>query len=120
LDVLEFALITPLMMICIYYGIRKRRPEEIRGSTGLAGFLYGARASLCAGRLVNKGKARLWRPGVFNALFAAGAFFLLFFARWSEATRSESMVALPLSIEDGTPYFWAAALLVRFTLCHHD
>jgi len=73
------ALITPLMMICIYYGIPKANaPKKSGGAPSFAGFLY-ASAGLAMLLVACEQGERLdwWRSGVFNALLAAGAFFLL-------------------------------------------
>src|SRR5260370_25019351 len=73
------ALITPLMMICIYYGIPKTKAAKKSGEApDFAGFLY-ASAGLAMLLLACEQGERLdwWRSGVFNALFAGGALFLL-------------------------------------------
>src|ERR1700745_2731106 len=72
------ALITPAMMICIYYGIPKANAPEKSGETpGFPGFLY-ASAGLAMLLVACEQGERLdwWRSGVFSALFAAGTFFL--------------------------------------------
>src|SRR6267143_3838438 len=73
------ALITPLMMICIYYGIPKAdAPKKSGEAPSFAGFLYASTGLAMLLVACEQGE-RLdwWRSGVFNALFAGGAFFLL-------------------------------------------
>src|SRR6202795_4310748 len=73
------ALITPLMMICIFYGIPKASPAKKSGEApSFAGFLYASAGLAMLLAACEQGE-RLdwWRSGVFNALFAGGTFFLL-------------------------------------------
>src|SRR5438876_1960344 len=73
------ALITPLMMIFIYYGIPgTNAPKKSGKAPSFAGFLY-ASAGLAMLLVACEQGERLdwWRSGVFNALFAGGAFFLM-------------------------------------------
>jgi MFS transporter, DHA2 family, multidrug resistance protein len=73
------AVITPLMMACIYFGIpRPSQAHKPGKAPSFAGFLY-----LCAGlamlyAALDQGQ-RLdwWRSGVFTALVACGSFLLL-------------------------------------------
>jgi DHA2 family multidrug resistance protein len=73
------ALITPIMMFCIYYGIPDT-PEPKRSSEApsFAGFLY-ASAGLAAllGAFEQGERLDWWRSGVFTALFAGGSFLVL-------------------------------------------
>src|SRR5258708_34877017 len=72
------ALITPVMMICIYYGIPKTKAAKKSGEApDFAGFLY-ASAGLAMLLLACEQGERLdwWRSGVFNALVAGGGVFL--------------------------------------------
>jgi hypothetical protein len=73
------ALITPVMMICIYYGIPKASSAKKSGKApSFAGFLYASAGLAMLLAACEQGE-RLdwWRSGVFNSLFAGGAFFLL-------------------------------------------
>ena len=75
------ALITPLMMVCIYYGIPAPAPAAGKKSTAapsFAGFLYGSTGFAMLFAAFDQGE-RLdwWRSGLFTALFVAGSFFLL-------------------------------------------
>src|SRR5271169_3733016 len=73
------AIITPLMMICIYYGIPKTNSTKKAGEApSFAGFLYASAGFALLLAACEQGE-RLdwWRSGVFTALFASGAFLLL-------------------------------------------
>jgi MFS transporter, DHA2 family, multidrug resistance protein len=73
------AVITPIMMICIYFGIPKSAPAKERGETpSFAGFLYASAGFALILAACEQGE-RLdwWRSGVFAALFVSGAFLLL-------------------------------------------
>ena len=73
------AVITPLMMLCIYFGIPKSPPAREHGEApSFAGFLYAAAGLALILAACEQGE-RLdwWRSGVFTALFASGSFLLL-------------------------------------------
>jgi len=73
------AVITPVMMICIYFGIPKSPPaKEHREAPSFAGFLYASAGFALILAACEQGE-RLdwWRSGVFNGLFASGSFLLL-------------------------------------------
>jgi MFS transporter, DHA2 family, multidrug resistance protein len=72
------AVITPIMMICIYFGIPKSAPAKEHGEApSFAGFLYASAGFALILAACEQGE-RLdwWRSGVFNALFTSGAFLL--------------------------------------------
>src|SRR5271168_2189233 len=73
------AIITPVMMICIYYGIPKAPAAKKSGKApSFAGFLYAsAGLAMLLAALEQGERLDWWRSGVFNGLFAAGTFFLL-------------------------------------------
>lgn len=73
------ALITPLMMACIYFGIPATPgPKRSSPAPSFAGFLYGSVGlALMLGAIEQGERLDWWRSAVFNALFAAGAFLLL-------------------------------------------
>src|SRR5712675_1580641 len=111
------ALITPLMMICIYYGIPKENaPKKSGEAPGFAGFLY-ASAGLAMLLLACEQGERLdwWRSGVFNALFAAGAFFLLC-ALVRRLRGPNPLVALPYLLKWNTVLLGSLLFCFRFTL----
>ena len=73
------ALITPLMMVCIYFGIPKSSPPKRSGpAPSFAGFLYASAGFAMLYMALDQGE-RLdwWRSGVFTALLCGGSFFLL-------------------------------------------
>src|ERR1700688_320796 len=73
------ALITPLMALCIYYGIPASPAPKRSGSPpSFAAFLYGSTGFAMLYAAVDQGE-RLdwWRSGVFNALFFGGLVLLV-------------------------------------------
>jgi DHA2 family multidrug resistance protein len=71
--------ITPLMMLCIYFGIPKSPPAKEPGEApSFAGFLYASAGFALILAACEQGE-RLdwWHSGVFTALFASGSFLLL-------------------------------------------
>jgi MFS transporter, DHA2 family, multidrug resistance protein len=73
------ALITPLMMLCIYFGIPKSPPAKEHGEApSFAGFLYASAGFALVLAACEQGE-RLdwWHSGLFTALFASGSFLLL-------------------------------------------
>jgi DHA2 family multidrug resistance protein len=73
------AILTPLMMLCIYYGIPTTPPAR-KSSTApsFAGFLYASAGFAMLFAAIDQGE-RLdwWHSGVFTALFVGGSLFLL-------------------------------------------
>src|SRR5271170_5348344 len=73
------AIITPVMMLCIYFGIPKSAPGKERGEAlSFAGFLYASAGFALLLAACEQGE-RLdwWHSGIFTALFASGSFLLL-------------------------------------------
>ncbi|HTT18875.1 MAG TPA: MFS transporter [Candidatus Sulfotelmatobacter sp.] len=73
------AVITPVMMLCIYFGIPKSPPaREHHDPPSFAGFLYASAGFALILAACEQGE-RLdwWHSGVFTALVASGAFLLL-------------------------------------------
>src|SRR2546430_17010928 len=73
------AVITPLMMLCIYYGIPAAPArKKSAAAPSFAGFLYASAGFAMLYAALDQGE-RLdwWRSGVFTAVFAGGSFFLL-------------------------------------------
>ncbi|MGD0425258.1 MAG: MFS transporter [Candidatus Acidiferrales bacterium] len=73
------ALITPVMMLCIYLGIPKSPPAKEHGQApSFAGFLYASAGFALVLAACEQGE-RLdwWHSGIFTALFASGSFLLL-------------------------------------------
>src|SRR5262249_8189157 len=73
------ALVTPLMTACVYYGSPASPSRPLaQQKPSFAGFLYtGAGLSLLYAALDQGERLDWWRSGVFTALIAAGAFFLV-------------------------------------------
>jgi MFS transporter, DHA2 family, multidrug resistance protein len=73
------ALITPVMMLCVYFGIPKSPPAREHGEVpSFTGFLYAsAGLALILAACEQGERLDWWRSGVFTALFASGAFLLL-------------------------------------------
>jgi DHA2 family multidrug resistance protein len=112
------ALITPLMMICIYYGIPKASSAKKSGTApSFAGFLYASTGLALLLAACEQGE-RLdwWRSGEFNALFAAGTFFLLC-ALVRRLRGPNPLVALPYLLKRNTMLLGFLLFWFRFTLC---
>src|SRR6266852_8573961 len=112
------ALITPLMMICIYYGIPKTNSAKKSGrAPSFAGFLYASSGLAMLLAACEQGE-RLdwWRSGVFNALFAAGTFFLLC-ALVRRLRGPNPLVAVPYLLRWNTVLLGSLLFWFRFTLC---
>src|SRR6478672_8836657 len=112
------ALITPVMMICIYYGIPKVSSAKKSGKApSFAGFLYSSAGLAMLLAACEQGE-RLdwWRSGVFNALFAAGMFFLLC-ALVRRLRGPNRLVALPYLLKWNTVLLGILLFWFRFTLC---
>jgi MFS transporter, DHA2 family, multidrug resistance protein len=112
------ALITPVMMICIYYGIPKTPAAKKSGEApSFAGFLYASagRAMLLAA-LEQGERLDWWRSGIFNALFAGGTFFLLC-ALVRRLLGPNRLVALPYLLKWNTVLLGILLFWFRFTLC---
>ena len=112
------ALITPVMMICIYYGIPKASSAKRSGEApSFAGFLYASAGLAILLAACEQGE-RLdwWRSGVFNALFASGAFLLLC-ALVRRLRGPNRLVALPYLFKWNTVLLGSLLFWFRFTLC---
>ena len=72
------AVITPLMMLCIYHGVSAVRAKKSASPPSFAGFLYGSAGLAMVFAALDQGE-RLdwWRSGLFNALFFGGVIFLV-------------------------------------------
>ena len=72
------AVIAPVLMACVYFGIPASRRPQTRGpKPSFAGFLYASAGFALLFAALDQGQ-RLdwWRSGVFTALVASGTFFL--------------------------------------------
>src|ERR1700741_382384 len=112
------ALITPLMMICIYYGIpESKSAKKSAQAPSFAGFLYASLGLAILLVACEQGE-RLdwWRSGVFNALFVVGVFFLLC-ALVQRLRGPNPLVALPYLLQWNTVLLGLLLFWFRFTLC---
>ena len=73
------AVITPVMMLCIYLGIPNSPPAKEHGEApSFAGFLYAsAGLALILAACEQGERLDWWRSGLFNALFISGSVLLL-------------------------------------------
>src|SRR5271168_2754721 len=112
------AVITPLMMICIYYGIPKAASaKKSGGAPSFAGFLYAsAGLAMLLAALEQGERLDWWRSGVFNALFAGGTFFLLC-ALVRRLRGANPLVALSYLQKWNTVLLGILLFWFRFTLC---
>ncbi|MGA6985576.1 MAG: MFS transporter [Terriglobales bacterium] len=112
------AVITPVMMICIYYGIPKAPSAKKSGEApSFAGFLYAsAGLAMLLAALEQGERLDWWRSGVFNALFAGGAFLLLC-ALVRRLLGPNRLVALPYLLKWNTVLLGTLLFWFRFTLC---
>jgi len=111
------ALIAPVMMICIYFGIPSAPPRK-KGSSApsFVGFLYlSAGLALMLAALQQGQRLDWWRSGVFNALLWSGAFFTLC-ALVRRLLGPNPLVALPYLWRWNTVLLGSLLFWFRFTL----
>src|SRR5271170_1433306 len=111
------ALIAPVMMICIYFGIPPAPPRKKEGPVpSFVGFLYlSAGLALMFTALQQGQRLDWWRSGVFNALFWSGAFFTLC-ALIRRLRGPNPLVALPYLWKRNTVLLGSLLFWFRFTL----
>src|SRR5580698_5850065 len=112
------AVIAPLMMICIYFGIPALPPRKKSGpAPSFVGFLYlSAGLALIFAALQQGQRLDWWRSGVFNACFWSGSFFLLC-ALVQRLRGANPLVALPYLLKWNTILLGCLLFWFRFTLC---
>jgi DHA2 family multidrug resistance protein len=112
------AVIAPVMMIAIYFGIPPAPPRKRNGSApSFAGFLYlSAGLALIFAVLQQGQRLDWWRSGVFNAWFWSGSFFLLC-ALVRRLRAPNPLVALPYLLKWNTILLGCLLFGFRFTLC---
>src|ERR1700720_3890123 len=111
------ALIAPVMIICIYFGIPPA-PARKKGSSApsFVGFLYlSSGLALMLAALQQGQRLDWWRSGVFNALFWSGAFFTLC-ALIRRLCGPNALVALPYLWRWNTVLLGSLLFWFRFTL----
>jgi DHA2 family multidrug resistance protein len=111
------ALIAPVMMICIYFGIPSAPARKKDSSVpSFVGFLYvSAGLALMFTALQQGQRLDWWRSGVFNALFWSGAFFTLC-ALVRRLLGPNPLVALPYLWRWNTVLLGSLLFWFRFTL----
>jgi len=111
------ALIAPVMMICIYFGIPKAPPRKKDAPVpSFVGFLFlSAGLALMFAALQQGERLDWWRSGVFNALFWSGAFFTLC-ALIRRLRGPNALVALPYLWKWNTVLLGSLLFWFRFTL----
>jgi MFS transporter, DHA2 family, multidrug resistance protein len=111
------ALIAPVMMICIYFGVPAAPPrKKDSAAPSFVGFLYlSAGLALMFAALQQGERLDWWRSGVFNALFWSGAFFTLC-ALIRRLCGPNALVALPYLWRWNTVLLGSLLFWFRFTL----
>ncbi len=111
------ALLTPLMILCIYYGIPAAPAAKKPGAApSFAGFLYASAGFAMLFAALDQGQ-RLdwWRSGLFVALFLGGSILLL--ASLARRLRSPNpLVDLPYLRQWNTILLGVGLILFRFSL----
>ncbi len=112
------AVIAPVMMICIYFGIPGMPPRKKSGpAPSFVGFLYlSAGLALIFAALQQGQRLDWWRSGEFNAWFWSGSFFLLC-ALVRRLRAPNPFVALPYLLKWNTILLGCLLFWFRFTLC---
>jgi DHA2 family multidrug resistance protein len=111
------AAITPVMMICIYYGIPASPAGNKSGEApSFAGFLYASAGFAMLFAALDQGERLDWRrSGLFTALFLGGSFFLL--AALVRRLRGPNpLVDLPYLRQWNTLLLGAGLICFRFCL----
>src|SRR5712691_5389169 len=112
------AVIAPVMMACIYYGIPPAPARKKGGpAPSFAGFLYMSAGLALIFAALQQGQRLDWfRSGVFNAWFWSG-WFLLLCALLRRLRASNPLVALPFLLKWNTILLGCLLFWFRFTLC---
>ena len=111
------ALITPVMMACIYFGIpASPAPKRSSEAPSFAGFLYASAGfAMLLGAFEQGERLDWWRSGVFTALFAGGTFLLLC-ALVRRLRRPNPLVDMPYLRQWNTVLLGIGLFLFRFCL----
>ena len=111
------AVIAPVMMMCIYFGIPPMPPRKSGPAPSFVGFLYlSAVLALVFAALQQGQRLDWWRSGEFNAWFWSGTFFLLC-ALVRRLRAPNPLVALPYLLNWNTILLGCLLFWFRFTLC---
>src|SRR5271163_90792 len=111
------AVIAPMMMACIYFGIPAMPPRKESGPPpSFAGFLYlSFGLALVFAALQQGERLDWWRSGVFNGWFWSGAFLLLC-SLIRRLCGPNPLVALPYLLKWNTVLLGCLLFWFRFTL----
>ena len=111
------ALITPVMMACIYFGIPPSpKPETKKQPPNFVGFLFlSAGFALLFAALDQGQRLDWWRSGTFTALFVSGMFLLLC-SLFRRLRSPNFLVDLPYLREWNTMLLAVALFAFRFVL----
>ncbi len=111
------AVITPLMVLCIYFGIpASPAPKRSGAPPSFAAFLYGSLGfAMLYGAFDQGERLDWWRSGVFNALFFGGLFFLIA-ATVRRLRGPNPLVDMPYLRQWNTSLLGIALFLFRFSL----
>lgn len=111
------AVITPVMMFCIYFGIPKSPPTSEHGKApSFAGFLYAsAGLALILAACEQGERLDWWRSGVVNALFVSGSF-LVVCALVRRLGGPNPLVDMPYLSQRNTVLLGAGLFFFRFFL----
>jgi len=111
------AIATPVMMMCIYFGIPKSpRPQSKKEPPSFAGFLYlSAGCALLFAALDQGQRLDWWRSGLFNGLVAGSVLFLLS-ALFERLRRPNFLIDLPYLRNWNTILLAFALFSFRFVL----
>ena len=112
------AVIAPVMMICIYYGIPPAAARKKEGpGPSFIGFLYLSLGLALLFTALQQGQRLDWqRSGVYNAFFGSGSL-LLFCALVRRLLGPNPLVALPYLWNWNTVLLGSLLFWFRFTLC---
>ena len=112
------AVIAPVMMVCIYFGIPPKPPRKKSGpAPSFVGFLYlSFGLALIFAALQQGQRLDWWRSGVFNGWFWSGSFLLLC-ALVRRLRGPNPLVALPFLWQWNTVLLGCLLFWFRFTLC---
>ena len=111
------AIVTPVMMACIYFGIpQSPKPQSKKEPPSFVAFLYVSGGFALLFAAIDQGQ-RLdwWRSGLFTALFAGGVFFLLA-ALMRRLREPNFLVDLPYLRQWNTILLAGALFAFRFVL----
>lgn len=111
------ALLTPIMLLCIFYGIPAARPPKKPGAPpSFAGFLYASAGFAMLFAALDQGQRLDWfHSGLINALFLGGGIFLIA-ALVRRLLHPNPLIDLPYLKQWNTQLLGIGLMLFRFCL----